>query len=278
MIKLFSSANHLAFRELLKALEESFRELGHEAEAATEGFYPDKPGDINVVITAHKGWDKNFTPSSSFNILFQVEELWNRRKKGVYDKSSGWDLVLEIFKENAEIPVGTENVRFCPIGYSKQFEGVGEDDLALAWGYDCFFFGSMTRRRKLIAGDFKSRFKRTRFIEGIWGFTRDEEIRLAKINLNCKAYEEWSYTSLHNMLIQAKGKFLLIERPDGSYGPFEAGKHFVETHGEDLLATAAYWLLNPKKRIEFGVEARKDLIKNHPFTGYLEQALKGVSL
>lgn len=274
-VRIFSIAHVPNFIEMMQALALSFNELGCDASwGEYQGMDDTKFGDVNIVITAHRSFDPVYRlPQSSTNILFQTEELWNRRQIGVYDKSKGWDWVLELFEDNCAIPVGTERVRYCPLGWSPAFEGkwVGMKTL------NGYFFGSMTDRRKQFQAGLEKRFSDIRIVEQEWRQERDCNIVGSRINLSFKANDVWGFPPLRALLVLCKDKFFLCEATDGSYGPYQPGVHFITFDTEDdLYAKFEYFLDRPNMRKEFAQNALEDLKKNCVLTANLETAMQGI--
>lgn len=269
LIKIFTIANPNNFIETMNALALSFKELGYKAEVVSES--SQMFGDINIVITGHRNI-KYPLPKESINILFQVEELWNRRVIGIYDKSCGWDIVLELYKENCKIPIGTKNVRYFPMGYSDAFGEIKKTNETI----NGFFFGSMTDRRKEWLHYIREKKLNIGFSQGLWGKKRDYSIYNSKININIKAHELWSYAPIRALLVQCKGKFFICEKVP-EYFPYEAEKHFIDFYDkEDFIDKFNYYITYEKHRNDFALTAREDLKQNHSMTKYLYEALKDI--
>jgi len=89
-----------------------------------------------------------------------------------------------MYKANTRIPVGTENVRYCPIGYSPAFENglpVVEEDM------DVYFYGSLTPRRKDVIMKLRENNIDIHDHTNIYGIQRDQYIMRSKIIMNIKA-------------------------------------------------------------------------------------------
>jgi hypothetical protein len=205
---------------------------------------------------------------------FFTEELWNRRERGVYDMCQGYDRALELYKANTKLK-GTENVRWCPIGYSPAFEL--KSPVEIEEDIDILFFGSKTERRKNFEKDIKKHLKGKVIIfrDGLFGEERDKLILRSKIVTNVKAHDMWSYGPLHCLLSQCKKKMTFSEKANGGYGPFIPNKHFIEYNSvEDFVKKAKKYLENEEERKDFAKRAYKEIKKNCKFTKYLKNALE----
>lgn len=269
-VKIFSVAHWPYFKELAEALSLSFQELGHDAKAEDWNNRTDF-GDLNVVITAHRLFDhRKQLPKGTIKVLLQVEQLWNRREKEVYDKSTGYDRVLELYKANCEIPRGTEKVIYFPLGYSRIFAECMYEKAPVYKGY---FFGSMNKRRKRIHQLLQSNFDKICFEQESHGALRDNKIHNATINLHVSSHDGWEHSPLRSLMIQCKGKFLLAEK-SMEYLPYHPGKHYVEFNSqENLIEKFDYWLNHNKEREEFAFTAKEDLRRNHTMTDNLQKVL-----
>jgi hypothetical protein len=268
------AANRGVFIELANALAHSMNELGFESIVYDDVNFKYKrdSGWINIVLRAFRPFE--FGGITGKKILFQTEELHNRRDDGYYDMGVGYDRVLELYKANTEIPLGTHNVVYCPIGYSPAFE---TDLPEVEEDIDVLFYGSMTDRRKEIQERLNKMGMNILFVNEVYGKERDELIMRSKIVLNVKAYDQWCYGPLHCILSQCKKKFTLTEKGNGGYGPFVQDKHFIEYDGlEDLEDSIWYWVKNDKERNEFAVEAYENIKSDINFTEFVEKGLKGM--
>ena len=253
-------ANEHVFGELANAIVLSLNELGHDAKVSND------LTDNNIIIKAFRQYN---TSNGKRNILFQTEELWNRREKGIYDLSSGYSKVWEMYEENTKIPIGTKNVLYCPIGYSEAFETKLPYPIE---DIDAYFYGSLTDRRKECLSKLNKAIGET----NIFGIDRDQKILRSKIILNIKANDLWFCSPLHCLLAICKKKFMLCEKVDGGYGPYIPGLHFIEfTDVTDANEKIEYWLSHDKERKEFAVNAYEDLKKNVVFTEYIKKCLEG---
>lgn len=269
--------NSDAFIELANSIKISLDSLGIETDIIdNKDFKPIRPltrRDMYIVIKAFRPFNERILGDDSIKILYQPEECWNRRESGYYDLSRGYDRVLELYHENVKIPRGTWNVVHCPLGYSQAYE---TDLEPVEESIDVLFFGSMTDRRKRFTEELNKHYN-AKFLTSTFGRERDEFIMKSKININIKAYDNWSYGPLHCLLIQGKRKFTLSEKGNGGYEPFIAGKHFKEYNGlDDLRRKIDYWLEHEEERKIFGVEAYNDIKKNYNFTQYIKNALGGM--
>lgn len=204
-------------------------------------------------------------------ILLQTEELWNRRERGSYDLSVGYYRVLEMYDENVRIPFGTENVVYCPVGYSPVWEtnlpDVEED-------IDVLFHGSITPRRKEFEAAIAKMGLTTYFTDKAYGLERDALIKRSKIDINIKAHDKWSYGPMHCLPAQANKKFMLAEKANGGYGPFKPGVHVQEYNGlADCLNKIEYWISHEKERKEFSLSAYEDMVKTCDYTEIFKNAL-----
>ena len=259
-------ANPKSFEEVLNAFKYSLEELGHNVKIVdnTEKNY----GHLNIVVKALRSYDHNVIPG--IRILFQTEELWNRREKGIYDLSKGWKRVLELYPENLKLR-NTENVVYFPIGYSRAFEinlPEQEEDL------DVYFFGSMTKRRKSLKIMLENSGLKVRIVEGEFGEKRNINIMRSKIILNMKAHDLWSYGPLHCLLAQCSKKFMLCEHTGIGYGIYKPGKHFAEFKDpDDMIPSIKWWLDHEKERKNFANNAYDDIKNNMNFTNILKGAI-----
>jgi len=263
------------FAELSYAIKHSLEELGLENIEILDESQFDRNKmvrDMYIVIKAFRPFTGNMLPPNSIKILYQPEECWNRRERGSYDLSGGWDRVLELYDENVKIPRGTNNVVHCPIGYSPAFE---TDLPEVEEDIDVLFFGSMTERRTLFRNQLAEDGYNVNFLEHVYGKERDEFIMRSKIVINIKAHDMWSYGPLHCLLSQCKKKFTLSEKGNGGYGPFVVGRHFMEYDGiDDLKKKLDYWLPRDKERKQFAEVAYNDMKENCDFTKYIKNGLR----
>lgn len=260
--------------EAAEMLKYSLEELGVSTIIEIGNDYTRDDKDFTIVIRALK----DVFPDGLANpkILFQTEELWNRRARGHYDVGGRFARVLEMFEENCKIPRGTGNVKHCPVGYTPTYSmGLPEPD---EQDIDVFFFGSMTDRRKQIGAELIKRLPQRRivFSSNAWFEEKEKLIMRSKIILNIKAHDLWGFTPMHNLPAIANKRLCLIEKPDGEYGIFKKGKHFKEYNGiGQMVDQIEYWLQRDKERKEFAVSALEDVKENCQFTPILQQAMKG---
>jgi hypothetical protein len=204
-------------------------------------------------------------------ILLQTEELWNRREWDRYDLSSAYHRVLEMYDENVKITYGTENVVYCPVGYSPVWESnlpdVEED-------IDVLFHGSITPRRREFEAAIMKMGLRVMFTDQAYGVERDKLIKRSKIDINIKAHDKWSYGPMHCLPAQANKKFMLAEKANGGYGPFKPGVHVQEYNGlTDCLNKIEHWISHDKERKEFALSAYDDMVKTCNYTNIFRNAL-----
>lgn len=263
-------ANWKMFVELAEAIKYSLNELGIDAKITRT--YNGENRDMFVVIKAFRNFWPDVLPDKSVKVLYQTEQLWNRRDKGVYDLSNKWDIVLELFKENTLIEKNTENVVYCPLGYSPAFEYNIEEKEDKN---DILFWGSSERRTKII-NNIKEMGYNIKVIQ-TFGSKRDDEIMKSKIILGIKGRDIYSYTPHRFLLSQCKKKFTLIEKCNSGYATYMNGLHFVQYESmDDLQRKLDYWLSHDKERKEFEENMYEDIKKYHNFTDYLKKGLGGV--
>jgi hypothetical protein len=264
------------FIELAEMLQHSLLELGlervdiwddTELAKGTGGY------QFSIVIRAFRQFPSWLLPG--YKILFQTEECWNDRENGVYRYELLYDMnrVLEMYDENCKL-LATENVRYCPVGYSpvweREMERVEED-------IDVLFYGSLTDRRKKFLLELGKDYN-VKAVTQVYGKDRDELINRSKIVLNIKARKLWSFGPLHCLPAMANKKFMLAERANGGYGPFKPQFHFKEYDGlggkYGLLEAVKYWInAGRDARDKFALEAYEDMKKNCDFTEILKNAM-----
>lgn len=266
------TVNGRVFGEHARAIEHSLKELGVCESAriqdnATVNF--NKYYDLNFVMRAFRPFPSE--KLKGIKIIFQVEELWNRRDRGHYDMGNGYDLALEMYDENVKIPSGTHNVIYCPVGYSPVWESnlpEVEEDI------DVLFYGSIIDRRLIFKQRLEQAGFKTFFTDSHYGIERDKLIMRSKIVLNIKAHDLWSYGPMHTLPAQANKKFMLAEKANGGYGPFKPGIHFIEYDGVDnCIDMIRNWLAYDKERKNFAINAYNDMVKTCDFTPILKEAL-----
>lgn len=269
------TVNENVFGEHARAIEYSLKELGvceeaiiqDNAEVNFQDHY-----DFNFVMRAFRPFP--IENVSGYKIIFQTEELWNRRENGFYDMGQGYDLALEMYDENANLPGGTGNVVYCPVGYSPVWEShlpEVEEDI------DVLFYGSIIDRRLSFQEELGKMNLHVMFTDAAFGLERDKLIMRSKIVLNIKAHDKWSYGPMHCLPAQANKKFMLAEKANGGYGPFKSGVHFAEYNGIDHCKNAiTNWLDNDKERNNFAANAYKDMVKTCDFTKILKKAMIGL--
>lgn len=273
-VRIIIAARRGVFIEQAKAIEYSMKQLGICEGARIQGDSAvnfDKHYDFNFVLRAFRPFQIGSIKGTK--IIYQTEELWNRREKGHYDMSDGYDLALEMYDENVKIPTGTDRVVYCPVGYSPVWESnlpEVEEDI------DVLFYGALTDRRNQFINKLKDMGFNCVYIDKKYGLDRDEFIMRSKIVLNIKAHDKWSYGPMHCLPVQANKKFMLAETANGGYGPFKPGVHFAEydglTHCVDAVRN---WLEHDKERKNFAVNAYEDMVKTCDFTSILKNALSG---
>ena len=216
--------------EAADMLKYSFEELGIPTVIQDDAKLEGNDFDINVTIKALR----KVYPEVGLNgvrVLFQTEELWNRRERGHYDLSAGYGRVLEMYDENVKIPAGTQNVRYCPVGYTPTYSmGLPEPEER---DIDVLFWGSMTPRRTEFGNRIHDKFhdKKIIFHDKLYGEEREKLIMRSKIILNIKAHDKWSFGPIHVLPAIANKRFVLAEKANGGYGPFVPDRHFKEYTG-----------------------------------------------
>jgi hypothetical protein len=259
--------------EAAEMLKYSLEELGIPTVIQDDAKLSGNDFDFNITIKALR----KCRPDQGLNglkILFQTEELWNRRERGHYDLSAGYNRVLEMYDENVKIPVGTGNVVYCPVGYTPTYSmGLPEPEER---DIDILFWGSLTSRRQEFGNRIQDRFRNERivFMEGLLGEEREKKIMRSKIILNIKAHPKWSFGPIHVLPAIANKRFVLAEKANGGYGPFKPGRHFKEYNGIDgLLSKIDYWLKNEEERETFAKEAFEFVKTECNFTPILKKAM-----
>jgi hypothetical protein len=205
-------------------------------------------------------------------ILFQTEELWNRREMNSYFGLYAplYDRCLEMYDENINLR-NTKNVVYCPVGYSPVWESKLED---VEEDIDVLFHGSITPRRVDFQEMLVAQGLKVNFTSNAFGEKRNQLIKRSKIDINIKAHDKWSYGPMHCLPAQANKNFMLAEKANGGYGPFKAGIHVAEYDGlEDCKEKVLYWLSHNKERKEFAVNAYEDMVKNCHFNDIFEKAM-----
>jgi len=260
--------------EAAEMLKYSFEELGVPTIIEDDSKMSPDIYDISIVIKALRNVNI-LRKLDGIRILFQTEELWNRREKGVYDLSAGFNRVLEMYDENVKIPVGTHNVVYCPVGYTPTYSmGLEEPNKK---DIDVLFWGSITPRRQEICNRIQENFKDLNllFAEGLYGIEREEKIMRSKIVLNIKAHDLWSFGPIHVLPAIANKRFVLAEKANGGYGPFVPERHFKEYDNiESLISYIRYWLNNESEREQFANDALELVKQECYFTPILKEALK----
>lgn len=268
--------SHGVFIELAQMLQHSLLELGlkrvdiwDDTELAKGiGGY-----QFSIIIRAFRKFPTYILPG--YKILFQTEECWNDRERGVYryELLNDAHRVLEMYDENCKL-LNTEKVRYCPVGYSPVWEREMprvEEDI------DVLFHGGFTDRRKKFLTELGKKYN-VMATKNHYGKERDELINRSKIVINIKARKQWSFGPLHCLPTMANKKFMLAEKADGGYGPFKPQIHFKEytgLHGEfGLMNAVKYWLdAGREARDKFALEAYNDMKKNCDFTEILKKAM-----
>ena len=271
-VRIIISAHYDRFIELARSVEHALYKFGAGSVIIQDDVdvnFSDGSFTMNIVFPALKYF--NMDRLKGYKIIYQTEELWNRRERKVYDMCQGYDRALEMYDENVKIPSGTENVVYCPVGYSP----VWESDLPQAdEEIDVLFYGSIIDRRIIFKREFKELGFTSLFIDGHYGNSRDELIKMSKIVLNIKCRDLWSYGPMHCLPAQANKKFMLAEKANGGYGPFKSGIHFVEYDGvDDCKEKIRYWLAHDEERNQFAINAYNDMVKTCDFTEIFKKAM-----
>ena len=159
--------------EAADMLKYSLEELGVSTVIQDDAALSGNDFDFNITIKALR---KGFTEQglNGHRLLFQTEELWNRREKAFYDLSNGYYRVLEMYDENVKIPAGTKNVKYCPVGYTPTYSmGLPDPEER---DIDILFWGGITERRARVGADLNERFKNKKIIfgSGLYGREREE--------------------------------------------------------------------------------------------------------
>lgn len=268
-------ANHLVFTELAQMIKHALHHYGVDdvvIQDDSEVNFDELKSNFNFVIKAFRPFQHQRLKAGQ-KVLVQTEEMWNRRERGHYDLSAGFDKVLEMYDENVKIPSGTQNVVYCPIGYSPIWEydlPEVEEDI------DVLFHGSITPRRDqfyaALINDLK--LEKVVFTNNLYGEERAKAIMRSKIVCNIKAHDKWSYGPLHCLPTQAQKKFMLTEKADGGYGPFVPDVHIAEYDGiDDFKAQVMYWLENEAERKDFAQRAHNDMKKTCDYTPIFGKAM-----
>lgn len=268
---------HSCLSDIMEAMARSLRELGQDAFVDMGGNLP--PADINIAITGDRAFNPQTLPSTSVNVLFQVESRWELCKAEVYGKGkfdNGWDVVLELFKECCDTPHHDGiDVRHFPFGYSPIFDWqLPVEDCVT--DNDCLFYGVNTTWRNRCYEALKEAKFKTIISGALWGEERDLAILRSAVTLSIAPERGLFYGPLRALLAQCKGCFVLSEKASGGYGPYQPGVHFQEFLGiQDLLTKARWWIEHRRTRQEFEEAARDDLLLNHHINRYLKEALHG---
>lgn len=271
--RIIIAAAYQVFIEQAQAIKYSLKELGAQTVIIQDDAVVNwkEHYDVNIIFKALKKWHPR---SRSVNVLFQTEELWNRRERGYYDLGENYNRVLEMYDENVKIPKGTRNVVYCPVGYSPAWE---RDLPIVPEDIDILFHGSITQRRGRFIDEFRKMGLNVVATQTSFGKDRDKLIARAKIDINIKAYDNWSYGPMHCLPAQANKKFMLAEKANGGYGPFKPGLHVAEYDGlVDCRDKVKYWLDHEKERKEFAINAYNDMVKTCNFTDILAKAMAGL--
>jgi hypothetical protein len=226
--------------------------------------------ELTFILKALRKYIPRFRGRS---VLFQTEELWNRRESNSYFGlyAPMYDRCLEMYDENVNLR-NTANVVYCPVGYSPAWEFPDlepvEEDI------DVLFHGSITKRRD----EFQKRLKlegfNVHFTNNVYVRERANLIMRSKIVINIKAHPMWSYGPMHCLPTQSQKKFMLTERANGGYGPFKPGVHVQEYNGEDdCVEKVRYWIEHEKERKDFTVAAYEDMVKTCHFNDIFEKAM-----
>ncbi len=228
---------------------------------------------ISIIIRAFRKYTSWALPG--YKILFQTEECWNDRKRGVYryELLEGVHRILEMYDENCKLG-NTQKVHYCPVGYSPVWEHnlpkVDED-------IDILFHGSITPRRKKFLDELSKKYN-VMATSDTFGDKRAELINRSKIVLNIKANDKWSFGPLHCLPAMANKKFMLAEKANGGYGPFKPQFHFKEYNGlhgkKGLLDAVKYWInAGREARDEFAEHAHKWMKVECDFTKIVKNAM-----
>lgn len=238
--------------------------------------------DINIVIKAQRFFNPKQLPKSSLKILFQSEQFEKLRQFESMPHFESWDLILDVFQDNvlriAKVAIPT--VRFFPIGYDKAYDAnpyktfLHDERCNL----DCYFFGARTNHRVHLWNKYVlAVVANARLANQDIGPVKYSNIIHSKINIFMSAWEPYFVPTMHIMQILANRKFLIVvsETPQDYY-PYKNNKHFMVIKPSELKDVIKTGLKSPLLR-EIFVEQKMwpDLINNHRFEDYFQEALKG---
>lgn len=259
------------FIELVKSIEYSLIKLGIIKKMVIQNL-DNHHGDFDLtfIIKALKPFDPNSIKHGKI-ILVQTEQLLNMVD---HHLSNCYDRVLEMFYRNTKFDRGTENVVFCPIGYSP----VWEFDLKPAEkDIDVLFWGVGTPRRKKFIKELQGLGIHVVYkpSQDLFGKQRAEFINRSKIVLYIHPGQETEryHSPLHTLPAQANKAFCLVEE-SRDFGLFKKGINFHTFNGVDECKKMVMKWLNNPAREKFAKRAYDDLITSCDFTKILNKAME----
>jgi hypothetical protein len=265
------------FIELIKAFTLSISELGHTVNKIYTYFpknnivplIDNKGIDVNVYIGVIK--NRNVLDNNVFNVFFNTEQQeYSSSPKIWKEKTSQFDLVLDMFINR---PLYGASAVYCPIGWSSAFESMSK--IRPAKTMNVVHIGPLIGGKNNDKIYYHNNYKNIITVKGGFGAVRDDIILRSKIHLILSRGEFYELPQLRALFSMCNKVFTLVNT-HSSYGIYEPDKHFVVF--DDLDVVSSYWLNKNKRREEFAVECYRDIKKNHPFTMYLEKAVKGTTL
>ena len=276
-------ATETIYTEVINSFKSYFRSMGYfvsyECAFKTEPKVPYSE-DINIVIKAQRHFDPNTLPKESIKILFQSEQYEKLREFNSMPYSKKWDLILDVFKNNVDLSYKKSfgKIEFFPIGYDSEYQLLDDCEFqGIKSKYNAYFFGARTKYRvglwnKHVNGKIHS----VRFANQDHDFTKYANIIKSKVNIFIPGWEPYYLPTMHIMQILANRKFLLVvsDTPQDFY-PYESGRHFALTSSTEFGSMLQRFIIDERFRDAFERTMYDDIIANHKFSDYLDEALTG---
>jgi len=260
------------FTEPVNALNESLKELGHNVNKIY--WYETNNDEIKFTdINLYIGDLRNRilkVNKKSLNIYFNTEQPLScglySVKKYYEDRIDKFDVVIDMFKYQIVKPKKSIQ-RYCPVGWSPVFER--NYNPTIKKSINLLHLGELQLKNSTIPNIRKLTTMKMCFYD-----ERDIIIQKSHMNLSLQTFHpDYEWTQYRMLYVLGLRGFLIAEK-HMDYGPYTPGKHFIIF--DDLESCYNEWINRPKDMIEFGINAYEDIKKNHPYTMYLEKALKGI--
>lgn len=286
---------NLVFRDVAKALQLSFMELGWDAMWLSDKDHIreyHKEIDVAIVLTPFDYRDIDRLLPKATRILWQLEQLpWPTRIHEKRRKHFGWDELRKIrlkydyvfdcdignIEQHWRFFAKKQTIAHLPIGYSSVFE---LDKNIKPASNKVTFIGSVRpafcqrHRKKVIKILQRQLGDKFGIIQNRYGDRARQAVKKSTINLNVHQYLPLSLMeSLRLIALLFSNKCFVISEPFYNNGPFEHLEHLVFASHRDMVSEIKYYLDTPWERERMASNAYEFVKKHYTMTQHLEKAL-----